>query len=478
MIRVRCLFARTTRPIRRQRFGTVSLGRPRDPQLIHLVCQRRPLEAQASCRSTSASHNPIAFAERSQNLFSLGLLQCITPAEAWGIQNFSQGYSQRWTRGQQSGPLHKVLKFPDVARPAIAREGVHRFVGNTLDLFSHAPSVLIGEVVNQKRNVITAISQRRDINRKHVQTIVKITSELFFGDQLGDVGIRGRQYANIDALSASTAQALKFLLLQNSQKLGLQFERYIADLVQKERSLVRQLESSNPLGDGAGERAFLMAKQLAFEKAERNGCAIHLYKCVALARTQVVNCTGDNLLAGTRLALDEDRRVGRCNDSNAFEDSFQPRTISNDLFEIVFKPDFVFQIKLLLRQPLLSLSYLPIFQSVLYRDGDLTGYLCKEPDINLAEGILLPSAEAQETEDAVPANKWQHATGSETFRNDRVILQAQLKYVRGIARPGLARAEDKTTKGALHRTELLSNKSFALWKIEHEGLQSAPLRVR
>src|SRR5439155_8242123 len=180
-----------TRPIRSQRFGTVSLGRPRDAELIHLVCQRCPLEAQASCRSTSASDNPIAFAERSQNLFSLGLLQCIAPAEAWVIQNFSQRYAQRWARGQQSGPFHKVLKFPDVARPAITREGVHRFVGNTLDLFSHAPSVLIGEVVNEKRNVITAISQRRDINRKHVQTIVKIPAEFLFGDHLGEVGIRG-----------------------------------------------------------------------------------------------------------------------------------------------------------------------------------------------------------------------------------------------------------------------------------------------
>src|SRR5712671_7580811 len=253
MTRVRYLVARTTQPNRRRRFGTVSLGRPKDPQLLHLVGQRRSLEAQASCRSTSASDNPIAFAERSQDLLSLGVLQCIAPAEAWVIQDFSQRYSQRWARGQQSGPFHKVLQFPDVARPAIAREGVHGFVGNTLDLFSHAPGVLIGEVVNQKRNVITAIAQRRDVNRKHVQTIVKVAPKLFFGDQLGEAGIRRRQQANIDALCASAAQAFKFLLLQDSQKLGLQFERYIADLIQKERSLVRQLESSNPLGYGAGK---------------------------------------------------------------------------------------------------------------------------------------------------------------------------------------------------------------------------------
>src|SRR5258708_10368424 len=141
---------------------------------------------------------------------------------------------------------------------------------------------------------------------------------------------------------------------------------------------MRQFESSNPLGYGAGERTFLMAKQLAFEKAQRDGCAIHLYKRLTLAGAQVVNCASDHLFAGARLALDEDRRVRRCNDSNTLEHSFQPGTVSNDLFEIVLNPDFVFQVELLLRQPLLGLSYLSIFQSVLYRDGDLVRSLAEK----------------------------------------------------------------------------------------------------
>src|SRR6266851_2427476 len=121
-----------------------------------------------------------------------------------------------------------------------------------------------------------------------------------------------------------------------------------------------------------------MAKQLAFEKAQRNGCAIDFYKRLTLARAQVMNCASDYLFAGARLALNEDRRVRRRNDSNALEHSFQLRTISNDLFEIVLTADFVFQVKLLFRQPLLGLSYLPIFQSVLYRDGDLAGDLAEK----------------------------------------------------------------------------------------------------
>src|SRR5260370_941382 len=93
----------------------------------------------------------------------------------------------------------------------------------------------------------------------------------------------------------------------------------------------------------ASERAPLMARELAFKKAQRDGCASHIDKRLPLAGAQVVNCASDHLFAGTRLALDEDRRVHRCNNSNAFERTFQPRTVSNDLFEIILNPD-VFQV--------------------------------------------------------------------------------------------------------------------------------------
>lgn len=80
--------------------------------------------------------------------------------------------------------------------------------------------------------------------------------------------MRRRQHPNIDALRANTAQSLKFLLLQDSQELGLQFGRYIADLIQEQRSLVRQFESSNLLGYGAG----VLSSKEARIPTEPRGC--------------------------------------------------------------------------------------------------------------------------------------------------------------------------------------------------------------
>src|SRR5437016_5340216 len=221
-----------------------------------------------------------------------------------------------------------------------------------------------------------------------------------------------------------------------------------------------------------------MPKQLAFKKAERNRCAVHLYKRMILARTQIVNCAGDHFFASTRLALYEDGRIRRRNDSNALEHSFQRLTISNDLFEIVFKPDFVFQVERLLSQPIPSLRYLLIVQSILYADGYLRRYLCKESDVSLTEGILLPSAKSQKAKKAIPADKRHETTGLKALRDSRFILQTQLNYVRSIAYPRLASAEDITTKRPLHRTVFLSNESFAVRKIKREGLHHVPVQVR
>ena len=52
------------------------------------------------------------------------------------------------------------------------------------------------------------------------------------------------------------------------------------------------------------------------------------------------------------------------------------------------------------------------------------GYLRKEPHINLTEGILLSSAETQQTEDTIPADKWHEATGFKALGDRGFILQA------------------------------------------------------
>ena len=75
----------------------LSLWRPRDPELLHLVGECCPLETQASCPSSGAPHNSVAFAERSHDLLSLGLFQRVAITNCAGLRvskDFTQRYSQ------------------------------------------------------------------------------------------------------------------------------------------------------------------------------------------------------------------------------------------------------------------------------------------------------------------------------------------------------------------------------------------------
>ncbi len=67
------------------------------------------------------------------------------------------------------------------------------------------------------------------------------------------------------------ADSLEPALLQHAQQLGLHRQGDLADLVEKDRAAVRQLEPALALADRAGERSFLVAEQLALQQAIRGG---------------------------------------------------------------------------------------------------------------------------------------------------------------------------------------------------------------
>jgi hypothetical protein len=50
-------------------------------------------------------------------------------------------------------------------------------------------------------------------------------------------------------------------------------------------------------------------------------------------------------------------------------------------------------------------------------------YSNKKSHISLAKSILLSSAKGQQTEDTIPADKRENASGFETLRDGRFILQ-------------------------------------------------------
>src|SRR5262249_36979602 len=198
--------------------------------------------------------------------------------------------------------------------------------------------------------------------------------------------------AGVRADGAGAAQAFELPLLQHAQQLGLEFERDFAYLVEKHRSPIGQLEASDALCDRAREGAFLVAKEFAFQQAGGNGSAIELPECIGVTRTQIVDSAGNQFLAGSGFAVDENGGIRRGYGLDLGQDASQRRALADDLLEIALITNFthlVLDIDTLLGELLFKLTDLLIGQCILHRDANLIRNLREEVNFVLGEQIVL-----------------------------------------------------------------------------------------
>jgi hypothetical protein len=85
----------------------------------------------------------------------------------------------------------------------------------------------------------------------------------------------------------------------------------LAELVEEERAAVGDFEEALVVAIGPGECAFAMAEELALDQRRRQRAAIDRHERHVDTLAELVDRTGDHVLAGAGLALDEDRRIRR-----------------------------------------------------------------------------------------------------------------------------------------------------------------------
>ncbi len=165
-------------------------------------------------------------------------------------------------------------------------------------------------MVGQRRDVARPLAQRRDAQADHVEAEVQVLAEAAGGDLCRQVAVRGGEDAHVDAHRAAAAEAVDLALLDGAQQLGLQAGVHLADLVEQQRAAVGRLELAEAAGDGAAERALLVAEQLALQQVLGNGGAVQGHERTSSAARAAVDVAGEHLLAGAALPGDEHRGLG------------------------------------------------------------------------------------------------------------------------------------------------------------------------
>src|SRR2546425_12279477 len=136
------------------------------------------------------------------------------------------------------------------------------------------------------------------------RSVVEVLADLAAGQRLLQVPIRGGDHARVDIDQRVSPHASEAKVLEHMEKLGLEGERQLGDLVQIDRALVGILELPRLPPVRAGEGPLLVAEQLRLEQPRRDRGTVDLDERAAVTCRSGVDRPGDEVRS-------EERRVGK-----------------------------------------------------------------------------------------------------------------------------------------------------------------------
>ena len=178
------------------------------------------------------------------------------------------------------------------------------------DLDPAARLVLVQGVAKEQRDVLDPLAKRGHADRDEVEPLVEIAPESALLDLALQVAVGGGDDSHVRPALPRVADPLERLLLEEPQELGLDLDRELADLVEKQGSLVGRLHLADPIRGRSGEGALPVAEQLGLDHALLERRAEHGHERLGRARARVVDHARDDALARPGLAEEQHREAG------------------------------------------------------------------------------------------------------------------------------------------------------------------------
>ena len=165
-------------------------------------------------------------------------------------------------------------------------------------------------MVRQRLHIGPTLAQWRDLDWKDRQPEEEVLSKLPCGYRRLQLFVGGRHDADIHLQRLGAADPFEGLFFERAQDLGLQRQRHVANFVEKQRPVVRQLEASGLARIRAGKRALFVAEQFGFEQSLGNGGAVDGDKRAVGSGAERVQCARVQLLAGAAFAEQQHGGIG------------------------------------------------------------------------------------------------------------------------------------------------------------------------
>src|SRR5215204_3223226 len=292
------------------------------------------------------------------------VVPCTLPVmvQLQGLQVEIVHHTQFRSLGNDYCSLNHVPQFADVARPVIVSQFCHRLLRQRFDSLPELFAQLSYQMSHRERDIFSPLTQRRQSNGKDIEAIVQVGPKLAFAHGIFEVAVSSSDYAYVNFNRVTSSYSFKLTFLKHAQELGLHVQRELADLVEKKGSAVRNLKSSDVPGIRSGESALFVTEQLAFNQCTGQGSAIYFDQRAILARAEIMNCMGQQLLAGASLAKNCDCCVEPGHLFGLPQHLSQWLAASDDLVEVPGDSNLLLQIDIFVVQAILqSLNLLESF---------------------------------------------------------------------------------------------------------------------
>src|SRR5206468_1353154 len=133
--------------------------------------------------------------------------------------------------GEQQRLLDGRAQLAHVPPPLVRDAGAQRLAGERLRVAREAPGGLLQEVVDQQRDVLAPLGERRNGELDDAQAVVEVLAEAAGAHGALEVLVGGGDEPHVDPDRHVPAHPLELLLLDGAQELRLRLERHGAHLV-------------------------------------------------------------------------------------------------------------------------------------------------------------------------------------------------------------------------------------------------------
>src|SRR4029077_9651976 len=168
----------------------------------------------------------------------------------------------------------------------------------------------VTEILDESRDVLPALTQRWDVERGHRDPVEQVHSEPVSFRLCPQILVGRGDQSELDRSWLGAPERIHLAPLQNAQQVGLQLQRHLSDLVEKQRSAVCRFDLPNHTGaSGTGESTVYIAEQLARQKVSRQTPTVQNHEGAVFAGPLIMKGASKSLLSDARLAEQQHRDI-------------------------------------------------------------------------------------------------------------------------------------------------------------------------